>query len=183
MLRKDKKKQTGVTLLEVLSVIIIGILIVVGSFYLYSKVSNQKKDSQIGSYIMSLRLDINNIYGNQGTFGETGSISNTLENIGIIPEFFKDTNNNIVSPYDSEQTILFDVIGENNQYLKIGIQGVPIESCIRLSTKSIGYISVGIDDVDINATVGGVNNSPTPIVASDNCTGDNTIYYVIGVSN
>lgn len=180
---KNKKQEKGVTLLEVLAVVIIGILIVVGSFYLYNNISNQKKDSQIMSSVMALRLGINNVYGSQGTFGDNSNITSTLESMGLIPDFFKNSGGQIVSPYDTSKTILFNVVGSNNQFLEIGIEGVPVTSCIRLATRSSGYRAVGINNIDMEAEEGSVSNNPSPSVAATSCTGDDTVYYVLGVSN
>lgn len=183
MLMKTLRKEKGVTLLEVLAVVIIGILIMVGSFFLYNKINNTSKDNQVMSSIMSIKLDIHNIYGNERNFGTSGDIAPTFNSIDIIPSFFKKSNGDLVSPYDPNKTITFNVVGDNNHLLEIGIEGVPTESCIRLSRRSEGYRAVGINSVDIESNKGTISNNPTPIVASEACSGDDVIYYLIGTYN
>jgi type II secretory pathway pseudopilin PulG len=58
-----KYKNKGVTLIEILAVIIISVLLIIGAFALYDKTVNKNKESDLISGIHSIQMSIKNSVG------------------------------------------------------------------------------------------------------------------------
>lgn len=132
-----KIRNKGVTLIEVLAVIIIGILLIVGAFTLYDKSVNKNKESDLLSGINYIQMNIKNSINNN----DYSVVNNDYAiNTNSIPESMIIQEDLILHPFGGE---LF--LQSNSSGFIIGVDGLSKEQCISISSKDniSDYILIG----------------------------------------
>lgn len=130
-------KNKGVTLIEVLAVIIIGVLLIIGSFTLYDKSVNKNKEGDLISGIHSIQMNVKNSI-NDNDYSAVSS--DYAISIDAIPNSMIVQENLIIHPFGGE---LF--LAGNNLGFIIGVDGLSKEQCISISSKNSisDYIFIG----------------------------------------
>ena len=167
------KREKGVTLLEVLAVVIIGILIVVGAFTLYgSGQDKQKRENDVMTSLLTLQTNVRDSFYGVNDYGTAAELNSVIIASGGAPSTFVQGtasagDRELVSPFDTTQPVT--ITGEGSEF-EIAISGVPESSCVSLATRRGSFLRVEIDGTEITS----------PLLASKNCDadGDNTVTYV-----
>ena len=168
MLRKNINNQKGVTLLEVLAVVIIGILIVVGAFTLYGNAQNKQRENDVMTSLLTLQTNVRDLFYGVNDYG-TDELNEVIIASGGAPStFVQGTGNNrrLASPFDSSADVT--ITGEGSEF-SIAIDAVPQSSCVSLATRSGSFLRVQVGETTITS----------PSDAAGACEeGDNTVTYV-----
>ena len=145
---QHKKKQAGLTLVEVLSAIIVGVLVIVGSLSLYNNTQNKQRENDLMTSLMTIQTNIRDLYYGKNSYPSTaGTITNTLIVAGGAPQSLVNSDGDaLVSPYDSSEEIV--IIGTGPQFT-ITIPNVPQESCVSLAGRLGSFESVEVGTIDV----------------------------------
>lgn len=136
----NKTKQAGVTLIEALSVILIGILLLVGGLALYGNTQSKQRESELISSIMTIQTNVRDLFYGENNYGTNEDITETLIDAGGVPGSMIDSaGTGLSSPYDSSKEV---VITGNASKFTISIEGIPKASCIALATKTGSFDGV-----------------------------------------
>jgi type II secretory pathway pseudopilin PulG len=169
MLRKNLENQRGVTLLEVLAVVIIGILIVVGAFTLYGNAQNKQRENDVMTSLLTLQTNIRDLFYGVNDYGSE-SLNDVIIRSGGAPSTFVQTSSTgartLVSPFDSSASVT--ITGSGSEF-KIAIAGIPEGSCVSLASRNGSFLRVEVGGVEVSGAVD----------ASGQCNGNNnTVTYV-----
>lgn len=166
------KREKGVTLLEVLAVVIIGILIVVGAFTLYGSAQDKQRENDVMTSLLTLQTNVRDLFYGVNDYGTAAELNSVIIASGGAPSTFVQGtasagDRELVSPFDTTQPVT--ITGEGSEF-EIAISGVPESSCVSLATRRGSFLRVEIDGTEITS----------PLLASKNCDadGDNTVTYV-----
>ena len=147
---QHKKKQAGLTLVEVLSAIIVGVLVIVGSLSLYNNTQNKQRENDLMTSLMTIQTNIRDLYYGKNSYPSTaGTIRDTLIVAGGAPQSLLGTDGTddiLVSPYDSSEEI---VIAGTGPQFTITIPNVPQESCVSLAGRLGSFESVEAGTTDV----------------------------------
>lgn len=134
------KRQRGVTLMEVLAVMIIGLLMIIGAFTLYSTTQNKQREGDILTAMMTLQTNIRDLYYGKNSYEDI--TASTIVAAGAAPSTLVGSNGtSLVSPYDSASQVTI-TSGTGDAQFEILVPAVPQDSCISLSTKRGSFNSV-----------------------------------------
>lgn len=164
------KREKGVTLLEVLAVVIIGILIVVGAFTLYGSAQDKQRESDVMTSLLTLQTNVRDLfYGvNDYSGGEEGDLNSVIIASGGAPSTFvkgSGDTRELVSPFDTTQPVT--ITGEGSEF-SIAIAGVPQSSCVSLATRNGSFLRVKVGGKEVTSAAD----------AADQCSaGSNTVTY------
>lgn len=169
------KREKGVTLLEVLAVVIIGILIIVGAFTLYGSAQDKQRENDVMTSLLTIQTNVRDLFYGANDYGDNGSaaeLNDVLINSGGIPSTFvqgEGEGKELVSPFDTTQPVT--ITGDGSEF-SIAIAGVPQSSCVSLATRSGSFLRVEVGETEITS----------PSDAADNCSESgedgNTVTYV-----
>jgi type II secretory pathway pseudopilin PulG len=140
-----KLKQGGVTLLEVLAVIIISILLSIGAFSLYTSSQDKKQEQDTITAITTLRLLIQDSYSGSG--GYEGLDNSTLIQRVQVPSSLTVINGEIRFPLGGQLSV------SGNQYgFSISLSELSVEHCVSLGNRRAlsSHIVTGNDSVNPN---------------------------------
>lgn len=168
---KVLKKEKGVTLLEVLAVVIIGILIVVGAFTLYGNVQDKQRENDVMTSLLTLQTNVRDLFYGVNDYGSE-ELNTVIIASGGAPSTFVQgtgTGRSLVSPFDTTKPVT--ITGDSSEFT-IAIAGVPQSSCVSLATRRGSFLRV-----EVNGT-----NITTPALAASNCDdsedGANIVTYI-----
>ena len=145
---QHKKKQAGLTLVEVLSAIIVGVLVIVGSLSLYNNTQNKQRENDLMTSLMTIQTNIRDLYYGKNSYpADTTTIENTLIVAGGAPKsLVNSAGDALVSPYDSSETIVIEGTGPQ---FTITIPSVPSESCVSLAGRLGSFESVSVEGTPV----------------------------------
>lgn len=142
--KNSLQKQKGVTLIEVLAVIIIGVLIIVGAFTLYGNAQNKQSENATMTGIMSIQANARDLFYGQG-YGDLDTA--TMVSAGGIPSSFPvsdDEGTSVVNhPLGGEITLAAN--GDTNSQFDITVTGIPTATCITMAGRNSGFIEVSVE--------------------------------------
>ena len=169
MLRKSNiKSQKGVTLLEVLAVVIIGILIIVGAFTLYGNAQNKQRENDVMTSLLTLQTNVRDLFYGVNDYGNNVVLNDVIIKSGGAPATFVQGAGNsraLVSPFDNSKAV---TITGNSSEFDIEIEGIPETSCVTLAARSGSFLRVEANGENVTSVA----------TAASACDGDNnTIAY------
>lgn len=178
---QNKKSQRGLTMVETLSAVILGIIIVIGGLTLYNNANAKRQDQNFLKDLGGLRAHAFDIYYTKYSYGQDGDdLTDRFIMQGAFPKAMIDTDGTIFTPYHTDSTIRIEVLGNTGQFITVIVDKIPKQNCINLiNIDRSGYDAVGINDIDPQANIGTVTHNPTADVAAEECTDDNELYYLI----
>lgn len=164
------KREKGVTLLEVLAVVIIGILIVVGAFTLYGSAQDKQRENDVMTSLLTLQTNVRDLFYGVNDYGDE-SLNDVIIASGGAPSTFvqgSGATRSLVSPFDTTQPVT--ITGDASEF-SIAIAGVPESSCVSLATRRGSFLRVEVDGTTITS----------PSLAATNCSdtevNGNTVTY------
>lgn len=165
------KREKGVTLLEVLAVVIIGILIVVGAFTLYGSAQDKQRESDVMTSLLTLQTNVRDLFYGVNNYG-TESLNDVIIASGGAPSTFvkgsadgEGDSRKLVSPFDSTGGVT--ITGASSEF-SIAIEEVPQSSCVSLSTRNGSFLRVEVGGTKVTSAAD----------AADKCSaGSNTVTY------
>lgn len=141
--KKDLQKQKGVTLIEVLAVVIIGVLIIVGAFTLYGNAQSKQNENATMTGIMSIQANVRDLFYGQG-YGDVNN--DTMVKANGIPSSFQvddtATPNTITHPLGGDVSVS---TGDSNSEFNITVGGVPRATCITMAGRNSGFLEVTVN--------------------------------------
>lgn len=171
----NKTKQAGVTLIEALSVILIGILLLVGGLALYGNTQSKQRESELVSSIMTIQTNVRDLFYGENNYGSSADITETLIDAGGVPKNMIDsTGDALSSPYDSSKAVV--IIGNASKF-NISIEGVPKASCIALATKTGSFDGVFVGTAPAPDANTYLDYTPTTAATACSSEDDNTVTY------
>lgn len=141
--KNSLQKQKGVTLIEVLAVIIIGVLIIVGAFTLYGKAQSKQNENATMTGIMSIQANVRDLFYGQG-YGDV--INDTMINANGIPSSFQVDDS--TEPSTITHPLGGDVgvsTGDTSSEFDITVEGVPQATCITMAGRNSGFLEVTVN--------------------------------------
>lgn len=144
-----KTKNKGITLLEVLAVVIVSTIFIVGAFTFYQATTDKKAEQDIISSVASLQMVINDQYHNSGS-GYEGVDNSVASRLKGSPFGLKIDGNEIIHQLNGDL-----VIQGNKHGFQISIEGLEQAPCTSLGTRRnlSDHISLGDgDNIDPNVT-------------------------------
>ncbi len=181
--RVASKSQSGLTLVETLIAVVIGIIILAGAFIVAGQVLTNNRLSNTETDIASLESGIKQLYSGQGSYN--GLVNSIAQNAGIFPESMIGTG----TPVDAWQgavtlepgTSISAAFGGD---FAIQFAAVSQSACIKLATFQYGsWPEFSINGTALYAPGNPIaaGSSPTTLAASDCTAGDsNTLLWVVG---
>lgn len=161
-----KIKNKGVTLLEVLAVVIVSTILIIGAFTFYQATTSKKAEQDIISSIASLQMVINEQYhgSSSGYEGVDNSAASRLEGS---PFGLKIDGNEIIHQLGGDL-----IIQGNRHGFQISIEGLDKAPCISLGTRRnlSDHISLGEG--------AGLDPNVTEITTYCNTGSEQTINYI-----
>jgi len=181
--RGSRRGERGLTLVETLIAVVIGIIILVGAFMVAGQVLTNNRLANTETDIASLESGVKQLYSGQGSYnGLTNSIA---QNAGIFPESMIGTG----TPVDAWQGT---VTLESGTSVSAGFGGdfaiqfadVSQSACIKLATFQYGsWAQFSINGTALYAPGNPIapGSSPTTLASTDCSAGDaNTLLWVVG---
>ena len=163
--KNSLKNQKGVTLIEVLAVVIIGVLIIVGAFTLYGNAQNKQSENATMTGIMSIQANTRDLFYGQG-YGDLTTA--TMISAGGIPSSFPVADDGTIT-HPLGGTVTTEANSDTSRF-DITVDGIPAATCITMAGRNSGFIEVAV-----NGTV--VTNS-AEAAGEGACDGDaNSIVY------
>jgi prepilin-type N-terminal cleavage/methylation domain-containing protein len=142
--KNSLQKQKGVTLIEVLAVIIIGVLIIVGAFTLYGNAQSKQNENATMTGIMSIQANVRDLFYGQGYDDVNNDI---MVNASGIPSSFSVDDS--TTPFTITHPLGGDVsvsTGDTGSEFDITVGGVPQATCITMAGRNSGFLEVTVND-------------------------------------
>lgn len=135
------KKQRGFTLLEVLTVLVLGGLIVGGALSLFGGASSQQASNQLSSDITALRGAVKGLYSRNGGYG-TANLNQVLVNANKVPGTMAVTAG---TPPTISHTLggTVTTVGTGTTFT-IAASAIPTDVCVALVSTTNGWTSVQV---------------------------------------
>lgn len=146
------KREKGVTLLEVLAVVIIGILIVVGAFTLYGSAQDKQRENDVMTSLLTIQTNVRDLFYGANDYG-TAELNDVLIKSGGIPSTFvqgSGEDRELVSPFDSNSDVTITGAGPE---FTIAIEGLSQSTCVSLGTRSGSFLRVEIGGSAVSGAV------------------------------
>lgn len=156
--KKDLQKQKGVTLIEVLAVVIIGVLIIVGAFTLYGNAQNKQSENATMTGIMSIQANARDLFYGQG-YGDLDTP--TMISAGGIPSSFPvgdDGSGTTVVNHPLGGVITLGPNGDTNSQFDITVSGIPTATCITMAGRNSGFIEVTVQGDPVESSAQAANS-------------------------
>jgi len=181
--RYGRKRQRGLTLVETLIAVVIGIIILAGAFMVAGQVLTDNRLSNTETDIASLESGVKQLYSGQGSYN--GLTNSVARNAGVFPESMIGTG----TPVDAWQGA---VTLESGASLSADFGGdfaiqfahVSESACIKLATFQYGsWVEFSINGTALYAPGNPIaaGSSPTTLASADCSAGDaNTLLWVVG---
>lgn len=128
-------KQKGMTLIEMVLVLVIGTGIIAAGVAYYKSASESAKDSAVVSGIHGLQSAARSIASGSGNYG-VGSLNGTLVTAQRVPATFKPSGTTIVTPSNSAVT----VTGATTTFT-IAVANATTPECVAMLTNSGNFVS------------------------------------------
>lgn len=157
--KNSLQKQKGVTLIEVLAVIIIGVLIIVGAFTLYGNAQSKQNENATMTGIMSIQANARDLFYGQG-YGDIDEA--TMVSAGGIPSSFQidDETGEINHPLGG--TVTLGPNDDTNSQFDITVDGISTATCITMAGRNSGFIEVTVQGNPVESSAD----------AADSCVAD-----------
>ncbi len=182
-IRHGRDAQAGLTLVETLIAVVIGIIILVGAFMVAGQVLATNRLSNTETDIASLESGVKQLYSGQGSYN--GLTNQVAQNAGIFPESMIGTG----TPVDAWQGAVTlepgsSVSADFGGDFAIQFAEVSQSACIKLATFQYGsWAQFSINGTALYAPGNPVapGSSPTTLASANCSTGDvNTLLWVVG---
>lgn len=174
--RTNANRQRGLTLIEMLLVLLVagGIFVIV--FGYFKEANNQTQVQSATSELALMGKKAQKIFGGQGSYA--GATTTVLVNLGI-PSQKWIAGSNIRDPWGSN--IAVSTTGTNNSMLRFTYSAVPNEVCPSFVTTAEGsFQRVAVGGTIIKNTLAGTNLSAVTLSSACSGTGNTkTIYFDI----
>ncbi len=165
---KRYKKQSGMTLMEVLASLGILALVVIGALALYSQASTSQKSTELQSNLQAFRQGIQQMY--KGSYG-SASLNGALVTAKKVPSTWSGSGTSINHQIDSGAVI---ATGATSSF-RVSLGSIPVEVCVDLLTGAgTSWSSIRAGTAD---NTGGTLRT-TPVSAADattDCTATNNV--------
>lgn len=172
---KLKKKQHGISLMEIIAGLLVVALIIAGALALFSSADSSQKGNQMVADITALRSAVKSVYAGQGGYG-TGSLNNVLKTAKKIPATMAvGTGNPPTITHTLNGSLTVQGVNGGSQFA-IEINNIPTDICVQLLS---GSASSGWNSIKVNSSAVITSLPMTPDTASTNCgtTNTNTITF------
>ncbi len=157
------KQQAGITLMEVISSIVIGTIVVLGALALFSNASSSASSSQMLNDLTALRSSTQSVFYGQGGYG-TASLNPTLITASKVPSTMTVSGATINTSLGGTLTVT-----GNTTNFTMALTNVPADVCTSLlSNSSTGWASV---QVGSSAAITAFPVSPATATAAAQCGG------------
>jgi prepilin-type N-terminal cleavage/methylation domain-containing protein len=141
--KNSLQKQKGVTLIEVLAVVIIGVLIIVGAFTLYGNAQSKQNENATMTGIMAIQANVRDLFYGQG-YDDVDN--DTMVNASGIPSSFQVDES--TTPFTITHPLGGDVsvsTGDTSSEFGITVGGVPQATCITMAGRNSGFLEVTVN--------------------------------------
>lgn len=160
------KNQKGLTLIEVLIALVLGLLAIAAVTLAYKSTQDKQRQGDLLTSTMTLQTNVRDLYYGKNDYGTDNDITSTIISAGGVPANLVNNNGNgLVSPYDNTKNIA--ITGKGSTF-EIAVSGIPQEPCVTLSSrigsfKSVEANGTAVTDVDdaVGACTEGDNNVVT----------------------
>lgn len=157
---KSKTRQAGFTLIELITVIAVGAILIGGALALSSSANSAANSSQFTRDLTAIRAQTKQIYNGQGGYG-TASLNDILINAKAIPSTLAVSGSTITHPMNGTVAI-----AGNTTNFTITMTNVPTDICTTVVSGATGYLSV---QVGSNTAITAFPVSPA--ISSAQCAG------------
>ncbi len=178
-----RRTQEGLTLVETLIAVVIGIIILVGAFIVAGQVLSNNRLSNAETDIASIEGGVKQLYAGQGNYN--GLTNQVAVNAGVFPVDMVGTG----TPVDSWQGAVTlepgtDVSANYGGDFAIQMANVSQSACIKLATYQYGsWVAFSINGTSLYSPGSpvAVGSSPTPLASGDCTPGStNTLLWIVG---
>lgn len=161
----NKKKQAGMTLLEVTASLSIGAIIIMGALALYSGGSASASSNQLVQEMSSLRSAVVGLYMGQGNYG-TASINGSIVSGNKVPGQWTGSGTTITNEFGGAVVVTGATTAFN-----VTSGAIPKSVCVgALAAASQGWNFVGAGATAAAALTAATNAAPiTPATAATLC--------------
>jgi prepilin-type N-terminal cleavage/methylation domain-containing protein len=133
-----RRRQAGMTLIEVIVVLAIGALIIGGALSLYTSASASQSTNQFNAELAALRAATKSLYAGQGGYA-VGSLNTVLINAKKVP-----TTMTVVSPViNHSMNGTVTVTGATTNFT-ITATAIPTEVCVGVVAAASGYTQIQV---------------------------------------
>ncbi len=159
------KKQAGLSIIETVIAIIIGLIVIAGVFVLVGRAFSGNKISSAEQDILALRTNVKQLYAGQANF--TGLANSVVVNGKLVPNDMLN-GTSIVDQWNGAVTVTPDAVVTS---FDITLTNVPTAACVQLATFAAGqWVDVTVGGTQVQG-VGFIGN--TTSAASTACAGSN----------
>lgn len=163
-----KKAQAGMTLIEVLSALAIGAILIVGGLSLFSSGSAAANSNQLINDVTAIRTAVKSLYLGQGTYGVSTDMDAMLVVSRKVPATWTGTGAVITNSFGGDVNVSSNATG--TQY-RLTLGNVPRDVCIgAIPSTSQGWLFVGTGATAAAAITAATKVTPiTPATAVTIC--------------
>lgn len=172
MMIQNKKRQAGVTLMELIAALAVMAVIVVGAIALYTSASSSERSTTMGRDLMAIQTATKTIYSGQGTYGAAGTVLNdVLVAAKKVPTTIKvdtATTPNTLT-HQANGTITVQSTGPG---FEVRLSAIEPDLCVALMTGASGWTGVKVGPTP---GAGTLRTPPVnPATAAGDCVAANT---------
>jgi len=167
-------KQRGLTLVETLVAVVVGLIILAGAFVVFGMITSSNKLSNAEQDLTTTQLNIKQLY--QGQPNYTGLSNAVAFAANVFPQDMATSAINVIDQWNGAVTLAADA---NPTEFDITFAGVPQDACIKFASFEFGqWVSLTINGTNIPQTQG---TSPVTVAATACVAGpNNAVVWVSG---
>lgn len=170
---QKKFRQSGMTLMELISSLAVIAAVVVGALALFTTADSSQKSTQLLTEVTALRASIKQLWTGQGSYGTTGTnLNGVLNTSKRIPSTIKvdDTTSPVTLTHSLNGTI--NIVSQGTSF-SMTITNIPTDVCVSLVTTTGSSAWTGI-----SVAGSAVALPPSPATAATACaTNPSTIIF------
>lgn len=135
---KTLKSQAGLTLIELISALGIGALVMVGALSLYNNASSTQAATQLTSDLTAIKASVKQLYAGQGGYG-VASLNSILITSNKIP-----TTMTTATPVITHQLNGLLTVTGNTSTFDMAITNIATDVCVSIVSAASGYSQVKV---------------------------------------
>lgn len=173
------KKQAGMTLIEVLSALAIGAILIVGGLSLFGSGSAAANSNQMISDVTAIRTAVKSMYLGQGTYGTNTNMNTSLVTGHKIPATWTGSGSTITNSFGGDVAVTSDASGSQ---FRITAGEIPQSVCVgAVPAASSGWNLVGTGATAAAALTAATNAAPiSPTTAATLCSASTQFVAFVG---
>jgi prepilin-type N-terminal cleavage/methylation domain-containing protein len=138
------RRQSGMTLMEVISSLAIMAVVVVGALALYGSASSSQSATAFTQDLTSIRAGLKQLYSGQGTYGASGTNLNAvLKSAKRIPTTMSVDNSTPPVITHSLNGTLVAAAGATAGQFTLTVTNIPTDVCTAIAVSNSSWISLG----------------------------------------